>query len=304
MLLFNDLLAEENIDLSGVLCLRHTPWERQLRKVLPWLAERHPGVFNAYQSTQPDRVEAEMLRAKHVASFIGFDKRKDSTAQTAVFVGLYQVGDHRPLTRQEFWRIPAYQTLKQHGMKGFDETEKRRSVLWFDLATTDFYKNWQGKLVVEWPPPPIKWSRFANKAKFPIHAILEESVLHGAMPDWKDCIWSWAELNALPHKWRESLRQWRGIYYIFDRSDGKGYVGAAYGKDNILGRWERYAVSGHGGNVLLRERPDGSERPPENLIFSILERVSPDMDQKDIVDLESNWKERLHTRAPLGLNDN
>jgi hypothetical protein len=63
-------------------------------------------------------------------------------------------------------------------------------------------------------------------------------------------------------------------------------------------------VSGHGGNALLRERHDGSKRPPENLIFSILERVSPDMDRKDIIDLESNWKERLHTRAPLGLNDN
>jgi hypothetical protein len=238
-----------------------------------------------------------MLGAKHVASFIGLDKRMGGPA-TAVFVGLYKVGDHRPLTRQEFWQIPAFQTLKQHGMKGFDETEERQSVKWFDLTITDFYKKWQGKLVIEWPPPPIRWSRFASNAEFPIHAILEDSVLHEAMPDWKDCIWSWVELNTLPHKWRESLRQWRGIYYIFDRSDGKGYVGAAYGADNILGRWEHYEEFGHGGNVLLLKRS------PENLIFSILERVSPDMDQRDVIVLESNWKERLHTRAPLGLNDN
>jgi hypothetical protein len=187
MPLFNDLLAEENIDSSGVLCLRHTPPERQLRKVLPWLAERHPDIFNAYQSTQNERVQAEMLRAKHVASFIGLDKRKGSTAQTAVFVGLYEVGDHRPLTGQEFWQIPAFQTLKQHGMEGFEETEKRHSILWFDLTITDFYKKWQGKLVIEWPPGR-KASRFANKVKFPIHAILEDSVLHKSMPDWKNCI--------------------------------------------------------------------------------------------------------------------
>jgi hypothetical protein len=75
------------------------------------------------------------------------------------------------------------------------------------------------------------------------------------MPDWKDCTLTWAELSTLPRKWRDTLRHWRGVYYIFDKSDGKGYVGSAYGEDNILGRWENYAVTGHGGNVLLRERP-------------------------------------------------
>jgi hypothetical protein len=61
MLLFNDLLAEGNIDPGGVLALRHTPSERQLRKVLPWLAERHPHIFNAYQSTQPRELKPRCL---------------------------------------------------------------------------------------------------------------------------------------------------------------------------------------------------------------------------------------------------
>jgi hypothetical protein len=60
-------LAKENIDPSGVLVLRHTPHERGLRKVLPWLAAEHPDIFNAYQSTQDVKVEAAMLKAKHVA---------------------------------------------------------------------------------------------------------------------------------------------------------------------------------------------------------------------------------------------
>ena len=34
-----------------------------------------------------------------------------------------------------------------------------------------------------------------------------------------------------------SSAQWRGIYYIFDTSDAKGYVGSAYGEYNPLGRW-------------------------------------------------------------------
>lgn len=296
-MLFNDLLAEQKIDPAGVLVLRHTPWERGLKKVILWLAAEHPDIFNAYQQTQNEAVEAEMLRAKYVASFIGLEKRKGNAEHTAVFIGLYKVGDHRPLTYTQFWRVPAYQEMKKFGMRGFVEGS-RPSVLWFDLTITDFYKKWQGKLVVEWPPPPIKWSRFANRAKFPINAISADSVLHEAMPDWKDCTWSWAELGKLPSKWRETLRQWRGVYYIFDQSDGKGYVGAAYGKDNIFGRWENYAASGHGGNVLLRERS------PENFVLSILERVSPDMEASDVIELETTWKNRLRTRSPLGLNDN
>lgn len=211
-MLFNDLLAEEKIDPAGVLVLRHTPRpeDGKLRKVLPWLAAEHPDVFNAYQSTQPVKIEAEMLRAKYVASFIGLEKRKGSTEQAAVFVGLYKVGDHRPMTYDQFLEVPAYQEMKKFGMRGSVQGD-RPSVLWFDLAITDFYRKWKGKLIVEWPRPPIKWSRFADRAKFPIIAILEDSLLLGTMPDWSDCIWSWAELSTLPSKWRETLRQWCGM---------------------------------------------------------------------------------------------
>jgi len=39
-------------------------------------------------------------------------------------------------------------------------------------------------------------------------------------------------------------------------------------------------------------------------IFTILQRVSPDMEPDDVIRLESSWKQRLHTRQPYGLNDN
>jgi hypothetical protein len=80
--------------------------------------------------------------------------------------------------------------------------------------------------------------------------------------------------------------------------DGKGHVGSAYGEDNILGRWDYWVATGHGGNVLLRERS------PENFTFSILEFVSQNLEKNEVIGLESSWKERLHTRSPFGLNDN
>jgi hypothetical protein len=132
----------------------------------------------------------------------------------------------------------------------------------------------------------------------PVSAILEESLLDSAMPEWHELNLSWEELKVLPSKWRAALKQWRGIYFIFDILDAKGYVGSAYGIDNILQRWENYAVKGHGGNKLLLKRD------PQSFRFTILQRVSPDMEPSEIIRLESSWKQRLHTREPHGLNDN
>jgi hypothetical protein len=129
-------------------------------------------------------------------------------------------------------------------------------------------------------------------------AILEESAFDAAMPAWEDISLSWEELRVLPTRWKSRLSEWRAIYFIFDTSDGKGYVGSAYGESNLLGRWMNYADRGHGGNVLLRKRD------PNCFRFSILQRVSPDMDAADVIRLEATWKERLHTRQPFGLNDN
>jgi hypothetical protein len=46
------------------------------------------------------------------------------------------------------------------------------------------------------------------------------------------------------------------------------------------------------------------KRDPRNFRFTILQRVSPDMDANDVIPLEGPWKDRLHTCPPHGLNDN
>jgi hypothetical protein len=59
-----------------------------------------------------------------------------------------------------------------------------------------------------------------------VHAILEDSALAAAMPEWDQINIGWDELRVLPTRWREALSHWRGIYYIFDQDGGKGYVGS------------------------------------------------------------------------------
>jgi hypothetical protein len=293
---FNDLLRKDDIDPTKVIALRHRPYEPNLRKVLPWLASERPELFNAYQQTQGPRLESAMqslVGSGLVASFIGHEPGK------ALFVGLYAIAASRPLSFDRYWRIPAFVELKKFGMVGWSREKNPRDVCrWFELERTRFRESWQGRLVVGWPPPERSWWRRSHKNELAVLAVREESALSEGMAEWTELELAWKELSLLPTSWKAALQQWRGVYFIFDSSDGKGYVGSAYGKDNLLGRWLNYAASGHGGNVLLRKRD------PANLHFSILQLTSPDMDASEVVRLEATWKRRLHTRGPDGLNDN
>jgi GIY-YIG catalytic domain len=287
----NDLLRGSDIDPREVLVLRHRPTEPKFRKVFPWLAVQEAGTFNAYQQTQDVKVENAMQKAKYVASFIGHEPAR------GLFIGLYKVCGSEQLTHAEYWSHPAKVRLRELGHSGYTE-EQRTSILWFDLDLTDFYSRWKGKLIIEWPGTDRSWWRWASKNIMSVQAILEDSALEPAVPAWEEINLTWEELSVLPNRWRTALSFWRGIYYIFDTSDAKGYVGSAYGQDNLLARWQTYASGGDGGNRELRGRD------PRNFRFTILQRVSPDMPIEDITKLESSWKQRLHTRLPYGLNAN
>jgi len=221
-----------------VLVLRHCPSEPELRKVLSWLAAERPNTFNAYQQTQGRRLEETMKHARHVASFIGHESGK------ALFVSLYSVGASRPLTLDDYSKVSEYVEMKAFGLKGFTGGDGRSSILWFDLKLTDFHASWKGKLVVGWPPPGRSWWRRAHTNEIPVLAVLEDSALDTAMPKWDQMMLTCKQLLVLPTPWRMALLQWRAIYYISDKSDGKAYVGSAYGDDNIFGRWKAYGDSG------------------------------------------------------------
>ncbi len=286
---FNDLLLKQNIDPKTVLVLRHCPKEPRLRKVLPLLAADYPDLYNAYQQTQTPKVEAAMSRVEYVASFVGHAPGK------AFFVGLYKKTGSRSLTYKQYWDLKVYRDLKVWGLA--DDQGARDPILWFDLDLLDFCRQWSGKLIVEWPGTDRSWWRRAERNVIPVSAILEDDLMNPELDPWDKVALTWEALALLPGKLREALKQWRGVYLIFDESDGKGYVGSAYGNENLLGRWLGYAATGHGGNKLL------TGRDPKKFRFTILQRVSPDMSAEEVIALESSWKDRLHTRE-FGLNAN
>lgn len=288
---FNDLLTKAGIDPKEVLLVRHVPPEAKLRNALPHLAQERPEILNAYQQVQSKHHERSFKASRYLASFLG------RASDSAVFVGMYEIGECRDLPRSEFWNLPGYGHLKDAGLAGVP-ADSRIELFRTDLALSPLLAEYKGRLVIGWPPPGISWCRHASRGTFPIKAILEESRLVPPMPPWDSIEIGWQELQVLARDWREALGHWRGIYFIFDESDGKGYVGSAYGASNILGRWLNYAQTGHGGNKLLKGRN------PATFRFSILQRVSPDLAADKVIHLEDTWKKRLHTRTPFGLNDN
>lgn len=285
----NDLLGKVGLDPPDVMVMRHQPTDKRLRRVLPWFAQDRPDVYNAYQSQHGPRVEQSLARRKYLVSSIGFGPAK------ALFVGIYDIAGCQKITRKQFLASPTNLELSAYGTRG---PARGQNPLWFDLRLTPLLSPYKGRMELHWPGIERSWWRLAEKNKFAVSAIHGENRLAQDMPDWRDLTLTWQELKALPRSWEERLAEWRGIYFIFDTVARLGYVGAAYGKENLLGRWRNYAGSGHGGNRWLRAHNPG------NFQFSILERVSPDMEAEQIQDLEAQWKKRLHTRHPLGLNDN
>lgn len=291
----NDLLENQKINPSRVVVMRHRPSEPALNKVFPWLAAEKPKLFNAYQQFHSIKVQSAMEKIcgdGFVASFIGI------TPGEAVFAGLSEISAAKRVSYKEFWELPENIELAKLGMVGWRKDDSARHALWFDLKLTPHFQEWRGKLTVSWPPPERSWFRRAERNEMRVLSIPKESLFTKSIPDWEAIRLTWNQLQVIPESWRAAFSQWRGIYFIYDESDGRGYVGSAYGESNLLGRWLCYAKTGDGGNKLLRARK------PENLHFSILQRVSPDMPSDEVIRLESTWKDRLHTRGDFGLNEN
>lgn len=106
--------------------------------------------------------------------------------------------------------------------------------------------------------------------------------------------------------WITALENVKGVYVIVDRSNGKKYVGSAYGDYGIWSRWSCYATTGHGYNDGLVDliKTKGLEYVRENFQFSILEVISMRAADDFIIRRESFWKDVLLTRSDFGYNKN
>lgn len=136
-----------------------------------------------------------------------------------------------------------------------------------------------------------------------IEEILPNVYNNDIFPGYDKVNVSWQSLSTLINKqsWVTALSNQKGVYLLVDARTGKMYVGAAYGKKMLLGRWREYITTCHGNNTRLMAL--GEQYIKDNFYFTILETYNRNVDDQTIIGREQFWKDILRTRT-FGYNDN
>jgi hypothetical protein len=103
--------------------------------------------------------------------------------------------------------------------------------------------------------------------------------------------------------WFQRLSAVAGVYLITDNITGQQYVGAAYGKNGIWGRWEEYAHCPHGGDEKLKELLTDNPGREKSFQFTILQILPEALKRDEALIWEKLYKDKLGSRV-YGLNLN
>ena len=143
-----------------------------------------------------------------------------------------------------------------------------------------------------------------------VSEILKEPYVGDRFPGYENICHDFPALetifkNCRPD-WKAALEHVKGVYLIADKSNGKKYVGSAYGDQGLWARWSCYLGTGHGGTDELTKLigAEGIEYARRNFRISLLEYRSARTDDQVIIDREVYWKEALLARTPLGYCKN
>ena len=175
----------------------------------------------------------------------------------------------------------------------------------YELEHIDLLKEYEGRLLIEWGNSALAWAQKATNEK-PIVAIQDKRVFSG----YENFVLTYDELKEIVkdptayESWHTALSSVKAIYLIVDRENGRQYVGSAYGKDGLLGRWAHYVDSLHGDNKLMKELLCNYPQRYKYFQFSILQLLPKTATPDDVIHTETLWKKKLLTYEPLGMNAN
>lgn len=294
-----DMIIAAKLPLDEVVAIRHAFNKKETSDIWDKYDRRF---FKEYQSIQPS---VDFFKHKrYVLSFIA-DGRTYSR-----FVGCYEIVDHYPASRAE-------------RLEGFTHSDfyVRPDHIYFKMVLTDYMKDLVDRLVIDWPGTIgyVQYSKAALEKKIVV-SIYPDS--KHVFPGYNRVCWDFATMKEYvtkPAEYEEietALKEVYAVYLVVDSISGKYYVGAAYGRDGLFGRWKAYAdTTGEGGSgendgnkgivEYLKENPDAYL----NFQYSILEVIhKTGINEKDIaatLEAEKVWKRKLCSlNTSWGLNRN
>lgn len=194
---------------------------------------------------------------------------------------------------------------KDHNRTTYDGKSDKLNYF-YDHQTLTEYEKYFGRLIVKYhkhsQSPILKGKEHLNELI--VKEILPEKYNNDDFPGYDKVNIQWKELKRKidnNKSWQTALENQKGVYLITDESNGKMYVGSAYGDKMILGRWKTYINTRDGGNKELIELD--REHIEQHFWFSILEIFKSTTDDYTIRDRENWWKQVLRTRD-FGYNAN
>jgi hypothetical protein len=234
------------------------------------------GTWKAWQEEQTK----ENFKCKQIVSLIHLSKDRWLFAGVYDVLGVTQGSRHRP----EWFTYSTREVPRLDGLTG-------RAIVRFDKGFRASY---------------LRGSKWADNMQ--VVAINEQRMTVGEFPGFNAVLLPLATLRTVVgqeiESWKAALGNVAGVYVITDNSDGRHYVGSAYGGEGLWSRWASYAKTGHGGNkelkALLAEK--GSDHA-SHFQFSILEVCDLNASDEFILSREVHWKKVLRTRD-FGLNGN
>ena len=175
----------------------------------------------------------------------------------------------------------------------------------YEYETLTEYEKYFGRIIVRFKNKSQNMVRKATSVidDCEIAQILPDIFDNDIFPGYDKVNISWNELSRIITKdtWKTALQNQKGVYLITDTSNGKMYIGSAYGEEMILNRWKSYVKNGNGGNKELKNLEFNHIK--ENFRFSILDIYKSTTNSEIIIERESWWKETILSRK-FGYNAN
>lgn len=243
------------------------------------------GYIGAYQSVQ----SKDLLNCDYLVSFIARGQTK------ACFAGVWKVKGQVPfegLGTSDDFPYPGFFT--------------EPGDIFYDTERIDGFDDFIGRLIIDWGKGTRSWHQWLKDK--PVLEILPKGHIK-PFPGYLDFVLSYDELCKMlsaadaNRTWHQMLKSVAGIYLITEKSSGQQYVGSAYGRDGILGRWQNYVTNGHGGNTELRSLLSVDPNGAQHFSFTILRTLPASITAKEVIAFEQLYKLKLGSRAH-GLNLN
>ena len=268
---FASVLKSTDIPADQVRLVRHGYKEIDPLRVF----RTSPEKFHAYQSFQSKN---KFGKSQYIAAFA------PHAGNHALFLGIWEIESKVPASSappEMLSTIGPY--ISQFSWNLADQD-------YYQLNPTAHCHELSERLVIDWGGSAVSWVQ--KRTDKPVIAILPHAQFF-KFDSFETSILDFEILCAIVKndsanmEWQQILSSVNGVYCISDASSGKLYVGSAYGREGIWGRWTAYAQTGHGGNSMLKKLVETDTNHSRHFTFSILEILPPNCTNQDAIRKES-----------------